>query len=112
MTAPVFTALPPDVLAELEEALAELHAHGYKTVESHGNLRAGTRVRNRGQQYPKAYQEGTGNVWAVTLKDPSSWSQTWRMPDVELLVVVDEASFGSRVSKVAQYHVEAVEVER
>ncbi len=112
MTADVFANLPAVLVAELEAALADLTSRGWKRVESHSGLSAGTRVRHRNHQYAKAFSEGTGNVWTVTLKDPSPWSQTYRMPDVELLVVVDEASFGTRVSKVAQYHVEVMEVAR
>jgi hypothetical protein len=59
------------------------------------------RVRHLGHQYPEAYANGTGTVLAVMFKDPSSWSQTYGQPDVELLVLRDDGS----ISGVADYHV-------
>lgn len=106
----VFADLTPDEQAEAMKMLDGLIRSGYRTVDEHKGLRPGTRVRHRSHQYPEAYANGTGVVWTVVEKNPSSWSESWGAPDVELVVVCDRESFGGRLSQVAQYHVEVVEV--
>lgn len=100
--------LAPDVLAEAASLLDELLSRGYVEKEFHNELRPGARVRHRGHQYPEAYQRGTGVVLHVTQKSPSSWEQSWRMPDVELVVLWDREQLWGRMSLLAQYHVHLV----
>ena len=106
----VLEALAPDVRAEAASLLDELLSRGYVEKESHNELRPGARVRHRGHRYPEAFARGTGVVLHVTEKEQSGWSQTWRMPDVEMVVLWDRAQFGARMSLLAQYHVHHVAV--
>lgn len=96
-------------LTEVEQSeatamLAVLHESGYRDVEAHGALKPGVRIRHRGHQWPGAYTDGTGNVLAIT-RSPRT---VQGMPDVELIAVWDEERFGSRLSQLAQYHVDVV----
>lgn len=102
--------LSADVRGEADRILDRLHAEGWRDIDSHGPYTPGTRVRHTGHQWPAAYNAGSGTVLAVTLKDPSSWSVVHNLPDVEIVVVWDAGAHLSRVSHVAQYHVEAVGV--
>jgi hypothetical protein len=93
--------------AEQSEAtamLAALHESGYVDVEAHGDLRPGVRIRHRGHQWPGAYANGTGNIVAIT-RSPRT---ILGVPDVELIAVWDREHFGSRLSQLAQYHVDVV----
>ncbi len=105
----VLASLTPDEQAKARAMLDDLHTRGYRSVDDHKGLRPGVRVRSRKEQYAEAYRDGTGWVWVVTEKRPSGWSESWGMPDVELIVVRDDSSFGSRLSRVAQYHVDIVD---
>lgn len=89
--------------------LAELHEHGYQDVAEHGRIRPGVRIRHTGHRWPEAYDEGSGVVLAVTEKPDSSWSQSWGRPDVELIALWDRDQGFSRLSQLAQYHVEVIE---
>ena len=73
--------------------------------EFHG-LRAGVRVRHRGEQYREAYRNGTGNVLHVLQRDPSPWARSWGRPDVEIVVIRDDKERGAML--VADYHVEII----
>ena len=107
----VLETLAPDVRAEAASLLDELRERGYAEKEFHNELRAGARARHRGHQWSKACLRGTGVVLHVTEKSPSAWSESWRMPDVEIVVLWDEReSLGPRMSLVAQYHVHHVAV--
>ena len=98
------TALTPVEQSKVDEMLAALHEHGYRDVEAHNDLKPGVRVRHRGHQWLGAATLGTGNVVSIT-RSP----RTIRgVPDVELIVVWDEPRFDSRLSQLAQYHVEVV----
>lgn len=100
-----------DEAAEAEAMLAQLHADGYRDIPEHGSLRPGVRIRHRGDQYPQAYDHGTGVVLHVTEKSPSSWSVSYGAPDIEMVVLYDRPRLGgSRLSQLAQYHVEVVEM--
>ena len=105
---PALPALTADEQADVDELHAELREHGYLDVDHHGRLRPGGRVYHRGHRWPEAAERGTGTVLVVTHKPDSSWSRSWGGPDVEVIVLWDEAPFGSRVSQVANYHVTAV----
>jgi hypothetical protein len=99
-----------DETAEYGQTLAGLHGKGYRTVEEHDGLKAGTRIRRRGDQYPEAYRDGTGVVLVVTERSDSGWSQSYGTADVEMVVLYDQPRLvDSRLSQLAQYHVEAVE---
>jgi hypothetical protein len=103
--------LTPEERQEVERTLSELREHGYVDIDHHGELRPGVRVRHRGHQWSEAIQRGTGNVVAITEKPNSAWSDTWRMADVEMVVVFDKPwPASSRLSQLAQYHVVRVEV--
>lgn len=98
------TDLTPAEQSTAAEMLADLHESGYVNVESHGALKPGVRIRHRGHQWPSAYANGTGNVMVIT----RSQRTIQGMPDVELIAVWDEEQFGSRLSQLAQYHVDVV----
>lgn len=97
-------------VAELErtaEMVAGLRGRGYALRARFNELAAGVRVRHRGHQYGEAYRHGTGVIVMVMERRPSSWSQSWGMPDIEMVVAWDRPAFvdASRLSVVAQYHV-------
>jgi hypothetical protein len=103
------TTLTPQEESEAAKMLADLHKRGYINVEQHGDLKPGTRIRHRGHRYPEAYRDGTGVVVAITEKPGSSWSLSWDAADIEMIVAWDRPPVSdSRLSTVAQYHVEAV----
>lgn len=103
----VLASLAPDLRQRAEELLAGLRGRGYRDRERFNELEPGARVRHRGHQYPEAYRAGTGTIVAVTERDPSAWSESWGLPDVEIVVAWDDPSLW-RVSNVAQYHIYAV----
>ena len=96
----------------LLEIRQELRERGYQDITEHGDLRVGARIRHRGQQFTEAFRHGTGYVVALMEKPDSAWSRTYRMPDIELVVVFDKPALlsSSRLSQLAQYHVSVVEV--
>jgi hypothetical protein len=100
--------LTPDVEAEAAKMLAALHDRGYQTVAEHGDLRPGTRIRHVGERYSAAHLDGTGIVLAITEKPNSSWSVSWRMPDVELIALWDRPDTRGWLSGLAQYHVDVI----
>ncbi len=111
------TDLNPELLASLSpaeqatarNALADLHGRGYRTVETHKGLRPGVRIRLAHERFPEAYADGTGVVLVVTTRDPSGWSDVYGRADVELLVVWDKPNLAdTRLSQVAQYHVDVI----
>lgn len=104
--------MTPAERARADEMLAELHERGYRDIDAIGDLRPGARVRHRGHRWSEAIANGTGNVVAITEKPDSPWSVSYRMPDVEMVVLFDTASFGDRLSMLAQYHAEAVDPAR
>jgi hypothetical protein len=91
----------------IDEHVADLRERGYVDIEEFEGLRAGVRVRHRGEQYRAAYRDGTGNVLHVLQRDPSSWARSWGRPDVEIVVVRDDVERGAML--VADYHVVIVE---
>lgn len=101
-----------DVDAEVARLRARLLADGYRELETYRDLRAGVRVHGAGERWWEAHREGTGAVAAVFQKDPSTWAETWRCDDVEVLVVRDEGHAGSRVAQLANYHLSVAEVSR
>lgn len=109
MTETTAPAMTDAESAELARMVADLHAHGYRDIAEHNGLYVGARIRCGNEEHPQAYDHGTGVIVALTEKPNSTWSQSWKMPDVELVMLRDEAQFGSRLSQVAQYHVEVVE---
>lgn len=96
--------------AEADQMLAELRQRGYTDRDQFNELAPGVRVYHSGHRWPDALLNGSGVVVAITERDPSSWSQSWGAPDVEMVVAWDEPTFEgvSRLSTVAQYHVSAV----
>ncbi|WP_250029737.1 hypothetical protein [Paractinoplanes maris] len=87
--------------AEADNMLAELINRGYKQVGQRKHLTVGARVRHVGEQYDEAYENGTGNIYGITVR---------RENDVELVVVRDEPRFsgGSRIAGLANYHVQVI----
>lgn len=84
-----------------------LKARGYEWCGTHkdkdgSHLQIGDRVRKRNQLFN--YETGTGAIEAIYYKERSSWSQTYRADDVELIVKNDDGTY----SFVAQYHVSKV----
>lgn len=104
-------ALFPEVI-EFGRLRAELAASGYVEKENHNELRGGARIRRRAEQYPEAFDHGTGVVLVVMERPHSSWSQTYGGPDVELIVLKDKPLLTgmSRLAQLANYHVAAVHV--
>lgn len=102
--------LTPEERVEAERILAGLHERGYTDRERFNELTPGSRVRHRGHRWPQAYTDGSGVVVAITERDPSSWSQSWGVPDIEMVVAFDEPTLPgmSRLTTLAQYHVEVV----
>lgn len=97
--------------AEFARLRGELAASGYRDAE-HKLLRPGRRVRRRAEQFPEAFDNGTGVILAVMEHVDSSWSRSYRARDIELIVLKDKPLIEgmSRVSQLANYHVEAVGV--
>jgi hypothetical protein len=104
--------LTPEERIEYREMLAKLHACGYRDIEEHGHLKAGVRIRHTGHRWSAAYTNGTGIVLAITEKNPSSWSQSWGKPDIELIALWDRVHLFSRLCGLAQYHVEVIDPSR
>ena len=90
----------------VEDRVADLLARGYVEIPEFEGLRPGARVRHRGEQYARAHLEGTATVRYVFRKDPSSWAQTYRRPDVEIVAERDDTEIGPMF--VADYHVDLV----
>lgn len=104
------TEMTPEEQQLAEEMLAGLHERGYVDVAEHKKLRPGSRVRHSGQRWHEALTEGTANVVAITEKPGSSWSRTYGMPDIEMVVLFDKPGItDSRLSQLAQYHVAVIE---
>lgn len=105
--------LTPEERDEAALLLANLRSRGYVDRERFNELVPGARVRHRGHQYPEAYPTGTGVVVGIVERPDSAWSQSWRMPDIEMVVAWDRPAFlgASRLSTVAQYHVYLVRVD-
>lgn len=101
--------LTPEETARLAVMVDQLHLDGYVDIEEHKGLRVGAWIRHRNQQYYEAIVNGTGAVLALVEKPDSPWSREWRMPDIELVMLRDKEQFGSRLSQLAQYHVEVVQ---
>ncbi len=102
--------LTPAEEAEAAGIVAALQLRGYAPRERFNELAPGVRVRHHGHQWSSAYTEGTGVVVAITERDPSSWSQSWGAPDIEMVVAFDEPTLPemSRLTTLAQYHVQVV----
>jgi len=103
-------ALNADDRTDAEQMLANLASSGYAPRERFNDLAPGVRIRHDGHRWPEAYRDGTGVVVAVLERDPSSWSQSWGAPDIELVVAYDKPTLPemSRIVGLAQYHVQAV----
>lgn len=92
---------------------AELAGAGYRDAE-HPSVAPGHRIRHRAEQWPEAWDLGTGVVLAVMERPDSAWSQSWGGPDIELIVLKDRPLFegSSRLSQLANYHVAVVKPSR
>jgi len=103
--------------AEISRMTTQLREHGYVDLDEYTYprsgrvLRVGSRIRHGGEQYPEALTHGTGNVVALLHKPDSAWSRSYRAPDIELVVLHDRPRSESRLSQLAQYHVEVIEEE-
>ena len=98
--------VPAEQAERFAELRAELERSGYVVKDHHNELRPGARVRGRGEQYPEAFDRGTGTVLLVMEKAGSSWSRTYGQPDVEVLVLKDRPLLPGmpRISQLANYH--------
>lgn len=106
--------LTPDEQERLAAMVKELINHGYQEITGHGRLKVGTRIRHQGHQWTEAFRDGTGIVAALTERPDSPWSMSWNMPDIELIALWDKPQglIPSRLSGVAQYHVDVIEVDQ
>lgn len=107
--ADLLATLTPEEAASIDTMQAALRTSGYVDIEEHCELRPGARVYHRGHQWPGASTRGTGVVLVLLERPNSPWSASWRIADVELAVLWDKPSFGSRLSWLAQYHVHVAE---
>lgn len=102
-------------MADLLETLAPEDAASYQAKREallgdrfvdieHDQLVVGARVRNRGEQYSRAYRYGTGVVLAVMRQEDSAWEREWGRPNIEVLVLRDEPFFSlGRITLWADY---------
>lgn len=79
--------------AEAAEWIAKHEAFGFHLIDSAPRtpgVRVGARVRNRGEQYPSAHENGTAVVLAVMRRGadehPDSWERSYGRPNVEVIV--------------------------
>lgn len=90
----------------LTEWAENLKSRGYEEfpgfIDKDRTLNVGDRVRKNNQRF--GYDTGTGTIERIFVKEKSSWSQTYRTDDVELIVKNDDGTY----SFVAQYHVSKV----
>jgi hypothetical protein len=102
----VNTDVRVEIRAEFERDHQALIEAGYEDVAEYAGIKVGARVRHVGHQWPEAFERGSATVLAVMRKDPSAWAQTYRRPDVELLVELDRPFIaGSCLAQLADYHV-------
>lgn len=80
-----------------EDIIASLTRDGFRHIDEGPRtpgLKVGARVSNRGEQYHRAYTEGTATVVAVmrrgTDERPDAWEQSWGRPNVEVVVQRDQ----------------------
>ncbi|PZG16476.1 hypothetical protein C1I95_17360 [Micromonospora craterilacus] len=106
--------LTPEEAAKLDTMQASLRECRYVDIPDHRGLRPGARVYHSGHQWPGAAYDGTGVVLAVTERPDSPWSQTYRAPDVELIVLWDRPVLGSssRLSQSASYRIHLAAVQQ
>lgn len=79
------------LLERLARPVAEQLEHaGYKPIDEVKGITVGARVHNDGEQFTRAFQEGTGTVTGIFEKNPSSWSQSYGSRDIELAVKHDD----------------------
>jgi hypothetical protein len=103
------TAPPTFALTAAEQReYDDLFKRGYRDItDAPRGIRAGVRVRHRGEQYLDAMQNGTGVIVAVMEKDPSPWVKSgWGPRDIELIVRTDEDRHGTGrlIGRWADYH--------
>lgn len=97
---------------EAEQIVADLYDRGYRWRDRTHGFARGARVRHRGHRWPAAYRDGSGVIVAIAERDPSSWSQSWGAPDIEMVVALDQPTLPemSRLATLAHYHVDLVSV--
>lgn len=86
----------------LDEIRKELESNGFCEIPvgpRNPALQAGDRVRNAGEQFNRAYEQGTATVIAVmrrgTDEAPDSWERSWGRPNVEVIVERDRGHDGA-----------------
>lgn len=102
------TEMTDEERAAVTVLLADLHEAGYRNIAEWRELKPGMRIRRRSQEYPEAYEHGTGVVVAITEKPDSAWSKTYGAADIEMVILSDRSDFGSRLTTLAQYHVAVI----
>lgn len=82
-----------EVDVEAAEWITKHEELGFHLIESAPRttgVRVGARVRNRGELYPSAHEDGTAVVLAVmrrgTDENPDSWERSYGRPNVEVIV--------------------------
>lgn len=78
---------------------ADLEKRGYIEISEApvldgGTARVGDRVRNRGEQYPRAYAHGTARIVAIYERPDSPWSRKYRTRDIEIITQRDREPEG------------------
>jgi len=89
-----------------------LQKRGFTEVQEINGLTVGARVRATGEQFSRAYREGTGTIERIFHNERSSWAQKYQRPDIELIIKRDKPDFGGdEYITRADYHVAVVEVD-
>lgn len=77
-------ALSTEQVQAARQVREELEDQGWEVIDGIGGLLSGQRVRNRGEQYPEAYVNGTAVTFAILRKGQHH----------EAIVVPDNPWFG------------------
>ncbi|WIB65895.1 hypothetical protein [Curtobacterium sp. MCBD17_040] len=86
-----FDSANASLLERLARPAAEqLTDRGYQPIDEVNGITVGARVHNSGEQFWSAHAEGTATVTGIFEKVGSSWSQTYRARDIEVVVQHDE----------------------
>lgn len=93
-----------------DERAADLLRRGYVEVAEIDSLHVGDRIRHWNEQYPTAYQSGTGSIERIFHRPSPSFERKWGTKDVELIIRRDQPRFGpdDTHAYVANYHVTGV----
>lgn len=97
---------------DLDSFVAEQRKYGFQAIEMHPHwpeLKVGTRVHNRGEQFYSARNAGTATVAAIMRRGtddrPDSWEKSYGRPNIEVIVMHDRgyvtswADYGTEIAR-------------